>query len=295
MYASLPLSGRQTLADEISFAGENSKRRADEGDKNALNGGPASATALGGSMKPRPLMLPSLHDGSIAPASVAIAAKKEKTSSACGDEESLKGKDDCVKNGGPGKDEKGNSYDIDSSVAGVVSAAAGVELVNAPRSETDKAEKGVGSVAKAGLASTSKTTVRGGGNEMHVLRDAGTKSAASGGGKGVVQHPEFDAAGVTTAVTSEDAEKASFLAGCAISFRCEDFAREAHSGSGGYDAICLFSVVKWMHLNGGDEAVKAVFRKTHQLLRPGGRLILEPQVMFELRRGVWRMQEACFQ
>ncbi|CAN0499102.1 unnamed protein product [Ectocarpus sp. 8 AP-2014] len=32
-----------------------------------------------------------------------------------------------------------------------------------------------------------------------------------------------------------------------------------------------------MHINGGDEALRGVFRKTYSLLRPGGRLILEPQ------------------
>lgn len=291
-YASLPLSGRQALADEISFVVENAKHRADEEEKNDLNGGTLPVTALGGSMKPRSLVLPSLHGGSRAPASVAIAAKKLKTSSVCGDEESLKGKGDCVRNGELGKDEKGNSGAINPSVAGVGSGAASVELANAPRSEKGKAEKEVDPLAKTGSASTDRTAVSGGGDEMHMLCDAGTESAASGGEREAVKHLELDAAGVTTPVTSEDAEKASLLAGCAVSFRCEDFAREAHSGPGGYDVICLFSVVKWMHLNGGDEAVKGVFRKTHQLLQPGGRLILEPQVRFGL---IWCMQGACFQ
>lgn len=68
-----------------------------------------------------------------------------------------------------------------------------------------------------------------------------------------------------------------FLAGCEVSFEKEDFVAEPH-GEHGYDVVCLFSVVKWMHLNGGDDAVRAVFRKVHALLRPGGRLLLEPQV-----------------
>ncbi|CBJ29762.1 conserved unknown protein [Ectocarpus siliculosus] len=69
---------------------------------------------------------------------------------------------------------------------------------------------------------------------------------------------------------------ARVLSGCTVSFRCEDFVAEAH-GDHGYDVVCLFSVVKWMHINGGDEALRGVFRKTYSLLRPGGRLILEPQ------------------
>lgn len=74
-----------------------------------------------------------------------------------------------------------------------------------------------------------------------------------------------------------DAADAKVLSGCAVSFRREDFVAEAH-GDHGYDVICLFSVVKWMHINGGDEAVREVFQKAYDLLRPGGRLILEPQV-----------------
>ncbi|CAM9224860.1 unnamed protein product [Ectocarpus sp. 12 AP-2014] len=69
---------------------------------------------------------------------------------------------------------------------------------------------------------------------------------------------------------------ARVLSGCTVSFRCEDFVTEAH-GDHGYDVVCLFSVVKWMHINGGDEALRGVFRKTYSLLRAGGRLILEPQ------------------
>lgn len=74
-----------------------------------------------------------------------------------------------------------------------------------------------------------------------------------------------------------DPADAKVLSGCAVSFRREDFVVEEH-GDHRYDVVCLFSVVKWMHLNGGDEAVRNVFRKAYGLLRPGGRLILEPQV-----------------
>lgn len=74
-----------------------------------------------------------------------------------------------------------------------------------------------------------------------------------------------------------DAAEATFLAGCAVSFAREDFVAELHFDHG-YDIVCLFSVVKWIHLNGGDAALRTVFRKAYGLLRPGGRLVLEPQV-----------------
>lgn len=71
--------------------------------------------------------------------------------------------------------------------------------------------------------------------------------------------------------------KVTLVEGCKVSFRKENFVAEPHNGHG-YDVISLFSVVKWMHLNGGDDAIRRVFRKAHALLKPGGRLILEPQV-----------------
>ncbi|CAN0158793.1 unnamed protein product [Ectocarpus fasciculatus] len=86
------------------------------------------------------------------------------------------------------------------------------------------------------------------------------------------------AAGAAAGVVANAAADpdARVLSGCTVSFRCEDFVAEAH-GDHGYDVVCLFSVVKWMHINGGDEALRSMFRKTYSLLRPGGRLILEPQ------------------
>lgn len=73
------------------------------------------------------------------------------------------------------------------------------------------------------------------------------------------------------------ADRGTFLSGCSVVFRHEDFVVDAH-GDCGYDVICLFSVVKWMHLNGGDDALRDVFMKAYALMRPGGRLVLEPQV-----------------
>lgn len=46
---------------------------------------------------------------------------------------------------------------------------------------------------------------------------------------------------------------------------------------GSFDCITAFSVIKWIHLHGGDGAVRYFFSKICELLAPGGRFILEPQ------------------
>ncbi len=55
---------------------------------------------------------------------------------------------------------------------------------------------------------------------------------------------------------------------------------------GSFDTITCFSVTKWVHLNGGDEALQALLAKVYSLLAPGGRFILEPQQWVSYRKAL---------
>ena len=59
-------------------------------------------------------------------------------------------------------------------------------------------------------------------------------------------------------------------------FRREDFVLDPHPDHN-YDTVTAFSVVKWVHLLHGDEGLVNFFAKIHDLLRPGGFFVLEPQ------------------
>ena len=44
-----------------------------------------------------------------------------------------------------------------------------------------------------------------------------------------------------------------------------------------FDLVLCLSITKWIHLNWGDAGLKRFFRRIFHNLRPGGRLVLEPQ------------------
>lgn len=61
-----------------------------------------------------------------------------------------------------------------------------------------------------------------------------------------------------------------------VDFRCGDWIHEDEDGEK-FDTILAFSVTKWIHLNGGDGAIRHFFNKCFATLESGGFLILEPQ------------------
>ncbi|KAJ8688769.1 hypothetical protein PTI98_013521 [Pleurotus ostreatus] len=63
-----------------------------------------------------------------------------------------------------------------------------------------------------------------------------------------------------------------------VSFRTADWTNNTiPQDAMGYDVVLAFSLTKWIHLNGGDDALLRFFRRVHDVLTPGGSLVLEPQ------------------
>ncbi|KAJ9085857.1 hypothetical protein DSO57_1009964 [Entomophthora muscae] len=63
------------------------------------------------------------------------------------------------------------------------------------------------------------------------------------------------------------------------SFECVDITTKEACADllGQIDTVLVLSITKWIHLNGGDEAIKRFFRLIGRILAPGGKLVLEPQ------------------
>jgi 7SK snRNA methylphosphate capping enzyme len=73
-----------------------------------------------------------------------------------------------------------------------------------------------------------------------------------------------------------------------VSFRQENYVLESDELLEGvrpeFDLILCLSITKWIHLNSGDDGLKRFFRRAFLHLRPGGKLILEPQPWSSYKR-----------
>lgn len=73
-----------------------------------------------------------------------------------------------------------------------------------------------------------------------------------------------------------------------LTFRNHDFAAEeacrTATEHGVYDMVLCLSVTKWVHMHGGDEALKRFFARVRTCLAPGGVLVLEPQMEISYKR-----------
>lgn len=61
-----------------------------------------------------------------------------------------------------------------------------------------------------------------------------------------------------------------------VSFRHEDYTK-APTTPDSYNIITCMSVLKWIHINTGDDGIRAVFKKFCAEIKEGGYLIIEPQ------------------
>ncbi|KAF8067869.1 Bicoid-interacting protein 3-domain-containing protein [Lyophyllum atratum] len=77
-----------------------------------------------------------------------------------------------------------------------------------------------------------------------------------------------------------------------LSFRMADWTTtEIPEDPERYNVVVAFSISKWIHLNGGDEALKLFFQRVYDVLEPGGTFVLEPQA-WDTYAKAKRMDEA---
>jgi len=77
-----------------------------------------------------------------------------------------------------------------------------------------------------------------------------------------------------------------------IRFSCGNIL-DSNFGLDKYDVVFCMSVTKWIHLNWGDDGIRRLFAKVHQLLQSGGLFILEPQA-FETYKRRSKISEVWF-
>jgi 7SK snRNA methylphosphate capping enzyme len=79
-----------------------------------------------------------------------------------------------------------------------------------------------------------------------------------------------------------------------VCFREEDFAAEQETKTASekesFDVVLMLSVTKWVHLHGGDSALKRFFTRARDCLRPGGVLVLEPQPSISYKRALRKIR-----
>lgn len=277
----------QALEAEVSAVADAARRRAagDPAPGCSDDSHAAAPGMVGGAAVIRPLMPRSLRSSSGQAPGASVGKMKPRSAGRGGDNARRTGEIAANDTRGDDKEVEGKKGE-DKSASDVVGAVD--ETAAASRRKADRgsgnnhaAQAKCGSpgsvdgVASRGVADVSAAVGSGRvrGEEPDPAREG---SYASRGGLGKLGNEGLDVDGGARA--GEDATDTTFLSGCAVSFWREDFVAESHDGDRGYDIVCLFSVAKWVHINGGDKALRSMFQKTYDLLRPGGRLVLEPQV-----------------
>jgi 7SK snRNA methylphosphate capping enzyme len=93
----------------------------------------------------------------------------------------------------------------------------------------------------------------------------------------LVMHPYYTSSAATTLAGCNNVNNNRFPFN--VQFKCLDVTKCSLEDlkPSLFDVVCCFSVTKWIHLNGGDEALLGLFAKFRDCLKDNGLLILEPQ------------------
>eukprot|EP00793_Prasinoderma_coloniale_P004479 PRCOL_00000240-RA len=110
-------------------------------------------------------------------------------------------------------------------------------------------------------------------NHASAANQLNLQSQSRGGKQQTQKHGGASSAAMDTTATSVHARLAALRA---VHFRHEDFTTSLTEACS-QDVVLALSVSKWLHLHGGDVAMRNFFRKVHDTLTPGGLFVLEPQ------------------